>query len=70
MTDIEKFIKKNQPSKYKVLSNGIEVRSNHDLQGAIIKARECIKSLKLALEVIDTAEMAERKCFDVREVAV
>ena len=66
MTDLQKFISKMQPSKFKELKNGIEVRSVQDVKEGVNKARELINSLGLRLEVVDTAEMAERKAYEVK----
>ena len=65
MTDLQKFISKSQPSKFKELKNGIEVRSVQDVKEGVNKARELIISLGLGLVVVDTAEMAERRCYGV-----
>lgn len=66
--DLIKFIEKFEPGKYKKLSNGIEIRGIYDVQKMVGKARELITELKLNLVVVDTAEMAAYKSFEVREV--
>jgi hypothetical protein len=67
-SDVQRFIDHYQPSKYKVLRNGIEVRSVTDVEGSSLKATNLIKSLKLGLLVVRDAELAQRGCFEVREV--
>lgn len=67
-TDMQRFIGKYHPSKYKVLKNGIDVRSVNDLNGAMNKARELINDLRLGLVVIHNADMAANRSFEVREV--
>jgi hypothetical protein len=65
--DLDRFIDKYQPSKFKRLSKSIEVRGVNDLEGAMNKARQLILDLKLKLVVINDAEMASYKAFEVRE---
>lgn len=67
-TDMQRFIDKFHPSKYKVLKNGIDVRSVNDMNGAMNKARELINDLGLGLVVVHDAVMAENRSFEVREV--
>ncbi|WP_316778328.1 hypothetical protein [Pedobacter antarcticus] len=62
------FISKYKPSKYKVLKNGIEVRSVYNLHDAMNKARSVIYDMKLALVVIHDANMAANRSFEVSEV--
>lgn len=66
-SDLDKFLAKYQPSKFKRLSKSIEVRGVNDLEGAMNKARGLILDLKLRLVVINDAEMASYKAFEVRE---
>lgn len=68
-TDLEIFIEKYQPSKFKKLKNSIEVRSVVDVESASNKAAELIKSLKLGLVVVRDASAACRGAFEVKEVA-
>ena len=44
-TDLERFIAKYDPSKFKQLKNGIEVRSVKNVEEASNKATELINSL-------------------------
>lgn len=66
--DIQKFISKYKPSKYKVLKNGIEVRSVTNVEEAANKACELIKEMKLRLVVVRDAEMSAYRAFEVQEV--
>lgn len=68
-TDLQIFIEKFQPSKYKELKNSVEVRSVNDVEKASNKATELIKSLKLELAVVRDASAASRGAFEVQEVA-
>lgn len=65
-TDLQIFIEKFQPSKYKELKNSIEVRSVVDVERASNKAAELIKSLSLGLVVVRDANTACRGAFEVR----
>ncbi|WP_293789713.1 hypothetical protein [uncultured Pedobacter sp.] len=64
-SDIEKFIEKFEPSKFKRLSRGIEIRGIKDLNKSIIFANEVIEKLKLKLSVAHSAEMAMYGSFEV-----
>ncbi|WP_406826587.1 hypothetical protein [Pedobacter sp. KACC 23697] len=64
-SDIEKFIEKFDPSKFKRLARGIEVRGIKDLNKSIVYANEVIEQLKLKLSVAHTAEMAMYGSFEV-----
>ena len=68
-TDLQIFIEKFQPSKFKELKNSVEVRSVNDVERASNKATELIKSLNLELVVVRDASAASRGAFEVREVA-
>ncbi|MCX2429577.1 hypothetical protein [Pedobacter sp. GR22-10] len=64
-TDIQKFIEKFEPSKFKMLSRGIEVRGIKDLNKSINFAKEVIAKLKLKLVISHSAEMAMYGSFEV-----
>jgi hypothetical protein len=68
-TDIQIFVDKYQPAKFKALKNGIEVRSVQNVDEARIKAASLIKSLELGLVVVRDANAACRSAFEVREIA-
>lgn len=63
--DMEKFIEKFEPSKFKRLARGIEVRGIKDLNKSIVYANEVIERLKLKLSVAHSAEMAMYGSFEV-----
>lgn len=65
ISDIEKFIEKFEPSKFKRLARGIEVRGIKDLNKSIVYANEVIEKLKLKLSVTHSAEMAMYGSFEV-----
>ncbi|WP_244095136.1 hypothetical protein [Pedobacter alluvionis] len=65
VTDIQKFIEKFEPSKFKMLSRGIEVRGIKDLNRSISFAKEVIEKLKLKLVISHSAEMAMYGSFEV-----
>ncbi|WP_316734667.1 hypothetical protein [Pedobacter aquatilis] len=63
--DLDKFIEKFEPSKFKMLSRGIEIRGIKDLNRSITYANELIERLKLKLAVSHSAEMAMYGSFEV-----
>ncbi|RZK17051.1 MAG: hypothetical protein EOO86_13525 [Pedobacter sp.] len=67
--DLQKFIDKFQPSKFKLLTRGIEIRGNNDLHRSITAARELIEKMKLRLTVEHSAEMAMYGGFEVIHAA-
>lgn len=67
-SDLQIFIDKYQPSKYKMLKNGIEVRSVSNVEESSLKATELIKSMQLRLLVVRDAIVDERGAFEVKEV--
>lgn len=64
-TDLQKFIDKFEPNKFKMLTRGIEIRGNHDLPRSISFAKDLIERLKLKLTVRHSAEMAMYGGFEV-----
>lgn len=64
-TDLQRFIDKFEPAKFKTLTRGIEVRGNNDLHRSITFAKELIDRMKLKLTVHHTAEMALYGGFEV-----
>ena len=67
-SDLQIFIEKYQPSKFKVMSGKIEVRSVYNLEEAQNKAHEVIKEYGLGLVVVRDAELAANRSFEVKEV--
>lgn len=66
-TDLQKFIRIFEPSKFKQLQNGIEIRGVGDMHRATDKASALIKYHSLALTVVNSGEMAAYKAFEIRE---
>lgn len=64
-TDLQQFIDKFEPNKFKMLAKGIEIRGSHDLYRSITFAKELIERMKLNLTVNHTAEMAMYGGFEV-----
>ncbi len=64
-TDLQKFIEKFEPNKFKMLARGIEIRGNNDLHRSITFAKELIEKMKLKLTVHHSAEMAMYGGFEV-----
>jgi hypothetical protein len=67
-SDLDIFIEKFQPSKFKKLKNSVEVRSVLDVENTSFKATELIKNLSLGLVVVRDANAACRGAFEVMEV--
>jgi len=63
--DLQKFIEKFEPNKFKMLTRGIEIRGNSDLHRSITFAKELIEKMKLKLAVHHSAEMAMYGGFEV-----
>jgi len=64
-TDLQKFIEKFEPNKFKLLTRGIEIRGNNDVHRSITFAKELIERMKLKLTVHHSAEMAMYGGFEV-----
>lgn len=64
-TDLQQFIEKFEPNKFKMLAKGIEIRGSRDLYRSINFAKELIEKMKLQLTVNHTAEMAMYGGFEV-----
>lgn len=63
--DLQVFIEKFQPNKFKFISSGIEIRGAVDLLGAMGEARKLIERFKLSLSVNHNAEMLSYRGFEV-----
>ena len=63
--DLQKFIEKFEPNKFKMLARGIEIRGNNDLHRSITFAKELIEKMKLKLKVNHSADMAMYGGFEV-----
>ena len=64
-SDLQKFIEKFEPNKFKMLTRGIEIRGNSDLHRSITYAKDLIEKMKLKLTVHHSAEMAMYGGFEV-----
>lgn len=67
--DLQRFIEKFQPNKFKMISSGIEIRGAIDLHGAMNEARILIDRLQLSLYISHNAEMLSYKGFEVNLLA-
>ncbi|MFC3365395.1 hypothetical protein ACFOG5_19650 [Pedobacter fastidiosus] len=65
---MQKFIDKFEPTKYKTLGRGIEIRGINDIHRSISMAKVLIEKLKLNLTVNHTAEMVGYGGFEVNNV--
>ncbi|PWS27094.1 hypothetical protein DHW03_13895 [Pedobacter yonginense] len=63
--DLQKFIEKFEPNKYKTLVKGIEIRGINDIHRSITMAKALIEKFKLNLTVNHTAEMVGYGGFEV-----
>jgi hypothetical protein len=67
-SDLQQFIDKFEPSKFKLMSGGIEIRGINDMQRNIAQARAIIERLKLRLIVSHNAEMLSYRGFEVNNL--
>ena len=67
-SDLQQFILKFEPSKFKLMSYGIEIRGLYDLHGSMLRARDIIENLGLNLKVNHNAEMLSYRGFEVNIV--
>ncbi|RZK38209.1 MAG: hypothetical protein EOO90_23000 [Pedobacter sp.] len=65
--ELQKFINAFQPSKFKILKSGIEVRGVSNIQNGIEYAKQIIQRLKLNLLVRHTADMTMYGGFEILE---
>ena len=64
-TDLQKFIEKFEPSKFKLMTKGIEIRGINDMHRNITQAKDLIERLDLKLFVSHNAEMLSYGAFEV-----
>ena len=64
-TDLQKFIDKFQPNKFKLLAKGIEIRGIKDMHRNVAQAKALIEHLELNLLVSHNAEMLSYGGFEV-----
>jgi len=63
--DLQKFIEKFQPNKFKMMSKGIEIRGINDMHRNITQAKDLIERLELNLWINHNAEMLSYGAFEV-----
>ena len=66
--DLQKFIDKFEPSKFKLLAKGIEIRGVNDMHRNITQAKDLIERLELNLFVSHNAEMLTYGGFEVNNM--
>lgn len=64
-SDLQQFILKFEPSKFKMMSYGIEIRGLYDLHGSMSRAKSIIERMGLNLRVNHNAEMLSYRGFEV-----
>jgi hypothetical protein len=64
-SDLQQFIDKFEPIKFKIMARGVEIRGINDLHRNITQAKEIIERLKLKLAVSHNAEMLSYRGFEV-----
>ncbi|ETZ24870.1 hypothetical protein [Pedobacter sp. V48] len=67
-SDLQKFIDKFEPSKFKLMAKGIEIRGINDLHRNIAQAKDLIERMKLKLIVSHNAEMISYGGFEVNNL--
>lgn len=63
--DLQQFIDKFQPNKFKLMAKGIEVRGINNMHKTISQAKELIDRLELNLTISHNAEMLTYGGFEV-----
>ena len=64
-SDLQKFIDKFEPNKFKLMTRGIEIRGINDMHKNISQAKALIEKLNLNLTVSHNAEMLSYGGFEV-----
>ena len=64
-TDLQQFIDKFQPNKFKLMAKGIEIRGIKDMHRNVTQAKALIEYLELDLFVSHNAEMLSYGGFEV-----
>ncbi|WP_316791349.1 hypothetical protein [Pedobacter frigoris] len=67
-SDLQRFIDKFEPNKFKLMSKGIEIRGINDIHRNITQARDLIERLELNLVVAHNAEMLSYGGFEVNNL--
>jgi hypothetical protein len=63
--DLQKFIEKFEPNKFKLMAKGIEIRGINDMHRNIAQAKDLIERLELNLTISHNAEMLSYGGFEV-----
>ncbi len=66
--DLQKFIDKFEPNKFKLMAKGIEIRGINDIHRNITQAKDLIERLELNLIVAHNAEMLSYGGFEVNNI--
>jgi len=64
-SDLQKFIDKFEPNKFKLMAKGIEIRGIRDMHRNITQAKDLIERLELKLIISHNAEMLSYGGFEV-----
>ena len=67
-SDLQKFIDKFEPNKFKLMARGIEIRGINDMHRNITQAKDLIERLELNLIVSHNAEMLSYGGFEVNNI--
>lgn len=67
-SDLQKFIDKFEPNKFKLMAKGIEIRGIRDMHRNISQAKDLIERLELNLTVSHNAEMLSYGGFEVNNI--
>jgi len=64
-SDLQQFIDKFEPIKFKIMAKGVEIRGINDIHRNITQAKEIIERMQLKLVVSHNAEMLSYRGFEV-----
>lgn len=67
--DLQKFIEKFEPTKFKAMPGGIEIRGVKDIHGNLSRASALIEKLNLSLMIRHNAEMSGYGAFEVNNIS-
>jgi len=67
-SDLQQFIDKFEPTKFKMMAKGIEIRGINDIHRNIVQAKEIIERMDLKLVVSHNAEMLSYRGFEVNNL--
>jgi hypothetical protein len=66
--DLQKFIDKFEPTKFKLMAKGIEIRGMNNIHQNIAYAKELIEKMKLKLTISHNADMVSYGGFEVNNL--